>query len=278
MGGLIKPKYGGFFLLLFILLLAGCSNGQSAEMNTSEIYYRYSGDLLSIVNQQKSAYGKKIGSKYTVTAVNTAPEPNLVRDDPLQLRSSDAVHFQVTDKTRIYKQIIDHSKQIIDMAELESNIGQRIEFWIKPMDDDPHELEAAQIVLIAEPLVITTSTLPDRWHGYAEDEILAIRFKAELEPEQHHYKTKVTFTNKTDKALEILADCGLFFSDDHDAAGAENCPAIESMLLLKRKQETQTVILPPEYFEPPYKVIYIRYRQDRNVKELHLHLSQMKQE
>jgi len=264
--------------LLFVWLLAGCSDGQSAEKNQPEIYYRYSGELLSIVNQQKSAYGKKIGSKYTVTTVENTPEPNLVRDDPLQLRSSEAVHFQVTDKTRIYKQIIDHSRQIIDMAELESSIGKRIEFWIKPMDDDPHELEAAEIVLLAEPLMVTIGTLPDQWHGYAEDETLAIRFTAELEPEQHQYKTKVTFTNKTDKALEILADCGLFFSDNHYAAGAENCPAIESTLLLKRKQETQTVTLPPEYFEPPFKVIYIRYRQDRDVKELHLHLSQMKQE
>jgi hypothetical protein len=121
----------------------------------------------------------------------------------------------------------------------------------------------------------TTDQWPIKLNGFAEDEAVSVRFSADFDPDKQRYKTTISFTNKTNKSLDILADCGLFFSTDNFAAGAEVCPAVESMLVKKQKKETQTVYLPRDFFVETSKIVSVKYRQDQNVKILSFQLENM---
>lgn len=72
--------------------------------------------------------------------------------------------------------------------------------------------------------------------------------------------------------LSRVADCGLFISNDKFALKTGTCPAVESMLLKKNSDETQSIILPKDFLYTNKKIITVRYRQDHKTKDLDIPL------
>lgn len=113
---------------------------------------------------------------------------------------------------------------------------------------------------------------PDQLTGFVEDEILRVSLLAQLESDRTDYKTTIEFHNKSGKSVDLIFDCGLVLSNDHFAAKAGSCPAVESMLLKKNGRESVTVSLSRAFFDVADNVITIRYRQDSSPKDLEVKL------
>jgi hypothetical protein len=115
--------------------------------------------------------------------------------------------------------------------------------------------------------------VPSQLKGSIEDEALRVSILAEIEEDKINYKTNIVFSNKTAKSLDLVFDCGLLISNDKFATNSgELCLAVESMLLKKNNQETQTIILSTEFFDIDNKIITVRYRQDKITKDREIQL------
>jgi hypothetical protein len=114
--------------------------------------------------------------------------------------------------------------------------------------------------------------VPSQLSGSIEDEALRVTIHAEIELDNINYKTNIVFSNKNEKSMDLIYDCGLLISNDNFAQSTGDCLAVESMLLKKNQKETQTIILPKEFFDNDNNLITIRYRHDEIMKCLKIQL------
>jgi len=133
-------------------------------------------------------------------------------------------------------------------------------------------------LILAILLLISTGTIniqdeviPSKFDSFVEDDALKVRFHAEMESDKFGYKTTIVFTNKTANPLDIVADCGLFFSTDIFALKSTPCAAVDSMLVKNNRSETQVIYLPKEFFYEQ-KGLSVKYRQGQTVKTIKLQL------
>jgi len=116
--------------------------------------------------------------------------------------------------------------------------------------------------------------LPNQLFGMIEDEILKIIINANIDEEMMNYNTIIEFINKSDGSIDLIADCGLFISNDEYATKDTICLAVESKLLKKNSHENQSIMLDKEFLNTDSKIITIKYRQDKITKDLQLLLKE----
>ncbi|BBI32951.1 hypothetical protein [Cohnella abietis] len=114
--------------------------------------------------------------------------------------------------------------------------------------------------------------LSNQLKGTIEDEFLRVNINAEIDADKLNYKTYIEFSNKSEKSLHLVYDCGLLISNKSLTLTSNECLAVESMLLQKNKKETQTATLPKDFFDVDNKSITVSYRQDNITKELEIQM------
>jgi len=125
------------------------------------------------------------------------------------------------------------------------------------------KLQEVQPIQVVEEQALES---PSQLEGSNEDKILKVSIQAQIEADLMNYKTEILFINKSEQSIDLIADCGLFISNDNFADSADSCLAVESMLLKKSSKESRTIQLPKDYFNN--KELKVRYRQEKIVKEL----------
>jgi len=131
--------------VLLAIIVSGCS-GQKEDKE--EFFQKFSGELLSVVNQEKNEASKESGVTHTVTLVNVSPTPKDYFDEYKQSIRTSVEIISITKRTRIFRMVDGDRKQLINAGELESNIGNKIEFWVQPIKGHLHELEAIDITVL----------------------------------------------------------------------------------------------------------------------------------
>lgn len=131
--------------VLLAIIVSGCS-GQKEDKE--EFFQKFSGEILSVVNQEKNKASKESGVTHTVTLVNASPTPKDYFDEYKQSNRTTVEIISITKRTRIFRMVDDDRKQLIDAGELESNIGNKIELWVQPIKGHLHELEAIDITVL----------------------------------------------------------------------------------------------------------------------------------
>jgi len=132
--------------VVFAILVSGCS-GQKEDKE--EFFQKFSGELLSVVNQEKNKASKESGVTHTVALVNASPTPKDYFDEYKQSNHTTVEIISITKRTRIYRMVDGDRKQLISAGELESNnIGNKVEFWVQPIKGHLHELEAIDITVL----------------------------------------------------------------------------------------------------------------------------------
>ncbi len=134
-----------FAIILLLVILSGCTANDEVYSGNFE---KFTGELITVVNQKGNKYSKEVGILYTVTVVNA---PSSMRDKFNDYSASNGTNedfFVITKRTRIFKEVDSERRQLISAEEFELNRGQNIEFWIQPIKGNLHELEAIEIIVL----------------------------------------------------------------------------------------------------------------------------------
>lgn len=133
--------------LLAFLTLNGCSNNSSALNVKDNHFYRFKGELLSVVDQRKNTESQTFGGDYTVTVTEASPEIKRFKEYN-QSNGTPDDYFYITELAHIYRVNQDDSKRLISQAELEAYRGNKIEFWVSPIKNRQWDLTAIEITVL----------------------------------------------------------------------------------------------------------------------------------
>lgn len=130
-------------IILITLIISGCSK---AEVNMQDEFFdHYSGELFSIVNQEKSKDLKNMGILYMVTLLDTEPSMREQYKTYNESNQASGDIIIVSQRTKIFKVINQNRKQLMNIDELINNKGKKIEYWVQPLVEHPEWLEAIEI-------------------------------------------------------------------------------------------------------------------------------------
>lgn len=142
---LLQKRIYVLLILMFVFVLTSCSN--KPKVHYDEYFQEFNGKLLSVVNQKDNKYNKDLGVLYTVTVSNTTPSmKEQFKEYNVSNQANDDL-FAITNRTIIFKQVNQTTKQLISAEELELNRGHRIQCWIQPMTNHPYNLEAIEVMV-----------------------------------------------------------------------------------------------------------------------------------
>ncbi|UHA73638.1 hypothetical protein [Paenibacillus sp. 481] len=118
----------------------------------------------------------------------------------------------------------------------------------------------------SNPGVNTEGTpIPSVMSGLAEDDTLKVSIHATKEKNSLLYKTKITFTNKTNTGIDLIFDCGSLISSASISKG-DICPAVYSMLLKKSSTEEKVGMYDKNFFEG--RTLSVTYEQEEGVRKV----------
>lgn len=134
------------FIVILIVFMIGCGCAKSEVIPHDEHFYRFTGDLMSVVESKNNSFNE-LGILSIVTVSKSIPTLDQFKDYKMY-NGAPEDFINITKRTVIYRRIDDQHKQLINPVELELHRGKQIEYWVKPLNNHTELLEAIEITLL----------------------------------------------------------------------------------------------------------------------------------